>query len=131
MSMTDPIADLLTRIRNACKARHERLDIPSSNRKVDIVKLLKEEGYVSNFRVVKDGRQGILRVFLRYYEGEPIIIGLKRISTPGRRVYCGKNKIPKIRGGLGTAIIFTSKGVMTDVQARRNGVGGEVVCSVW
>ncbi|NIA08433.1 MAG: 30S ribosomal protein S8 [Nitrospiraceae bacterium] len=131
MSMTDPIADMLTCIRNASKARHERLDIPSSNLKVDIAKLLKEEGYISNFRIIKDRRQGILRIFLRYFDRQPVILGLKRISRPGRRMYCGKDKVPEIRGGLGTTIISTSRGVMTDIQAKRGGLGGEILCSIW
>lgn len=131
MSMTDPIADMLTRLRNANKARHDRVDIPSSNLKVEIVKLLKKEGYISNFRIFKDRRQKILRLFLRYSDGQPIILGLKRISTPGCRVYCKKGTIPKIRAGLGTAVISTSKGIMSDVQARQNNVGGEVICTVW
>ena len=131
MSMTDPIADMLTSIRNASKAGHERLDIPSSNLKVDLAKLFKEEGYISNFRIIKDRRQGILRIFLRYSDKQPVIIGLRRISRPGRRVYCGKNEVPEIRGGLGTAVISTSKGVVTDAQARRDGIGGEVVCAIW
>jgi len=131
MSMTDPVADMLTSIRNASKAGHERLDIPSSNLKVDVAKLFKEEGYISNFRIVKDRRQGILRIFLKYFDRQPVILGLRRISRPGRRVYCGKNEVPEIRGGLGTAVISTSKGVMTDAQARRDGIGGELVCAVW
>jgi len=131
MSMTDPVADMLTSIRNASKAGHERLDIPSSNLKVDVAKLFKEEGYISNFRIVKDRRQGILRIFLKYFDRQPVILGLRRISKPGRRVYCGKNEVPEIRGGLGTAVISTSKGVMTDAQARRDGIGGELVCAVW
>ena len=131
MSMTDPVADMLTRLRNANKARHDRVDIPSSNLKVEIAKLLKKEGYVSNFRIFKDRRQKILRLFLRYSDGQPIILGLKRISTPGRRVYCKKSAIPKIRSGLGTAVISTSKGIMTDVEARQNNVGGEFICAIW
>lgn len=131
MSMTDPVADMLTRLRNANKARHDRVDIPSSNLKVGIAKLLKKEGYVSNFRIFKDRRQKILRLFLRYSDGQPIILGLKRISTPGCRVYCKKSAIPKIRSGLGTAVISTSKGIMTDVEARQNNVGGEVLCTIW
>jgi small subunit ribosomal protein S8 len=129
--MTDPIADMLTRLRNANKARHEKVDIPASNLKVGIAKLLKKEGYVSNFRIFKDGQQRIIRVFLRYSEGQPIILGLKRISKPGRRVYCKKDKIPQIRSGFGTAVISTSRGILTDVEARQNNVGGEVVCAVW
>ena len=131
MSMTDPVADMLTRLRNANKARHDRVDIPSSNLKAGIAKILKREGYVSNFRIFKDRRQKILRLFLRYSDGQPIILGLKRISTPGCRVYCKKDTIPKIRAGLGTAVISTSKGIMTDVEARQNNVGGEVICTIW
>ncbi len=131
MSMTDPVADMLTRLRNANKARHDRVDIPSSNLKVGIAKLLKKEGYISNFRVFKDRRQKILRLFLRYSDGQPIILGLKRISSPGCRVYCKQGTIPKIRSGLGTAMISTSKGIMTDVEARQNNVGGEVLCAIW
>ena len=131
MSMTDPVADMLTRLRNANKARHDRVDIPSSNLKVEIANLLKKEGYVSNIRIFKDRRRKILRLFLRYSEGQPIILGLKRISTPGRRVYCKKSTIPKIRSGLGTAVISTSRGIMTDVEARQNNVGGEVICTIW
>jgi small subunit ribosomal protein S8 len=131
MSMTDPIADMLTRLRNANKARHDRVDIPSSNLKVGIAKLLKKEGYISNFRIFKDRRQKNLRLFLRYCDGQPVILGLRRISTPGCRVYCKKGTIPKIRSGLGTAVISTSKGIMTDVQARQNNIGGEVICTVW
>ncbi|MFO8241055.1 MAG: 30S ribosomal protein S8 [Dissulfuribacterales bacterium] len=131
MSMTDPAADMLTRLRNANKARHERVDIPASNLKVGIAKILKKEGYISNFRIFKDGRQKTLRLFLRYSDGQPVILGLKRISSPGCRVYCKKGAIPKIRSGLGTAVISTSKGVMTDVEAKQNNTGGEVICAVW
>jgi small subunit ribosomal protein S8 len=131
MSMTDPIADMLTRLRNANKAGHDRVDIPSSNLKVGIAKLLKKEGYISNFRIFKDRRQKILRLFLRYSDGQPVILGLKRMSTPGCRVYCKKGTIPNIRAGLGTAVISTSKGIMSDVQARQNNIGGEVICAVW
>jgi len=131
MSMTDPAADMLTRLRNANKARHERVDIPASNLKVGIAKILKKEGYISNFRIFKDGRHKTLRLFLRYSDGQPVILGLKRISSPGCRVYCKKGAIPKIRSGLGTAVISTSKGVMTDVEAKQNNTGGEVICAVW
>ncbi|PXF53234.1 MAG: 30S ribosomal protein S8 [Deltaproteobacteria bacterium] len=131
MSMTDPVADMLTRLRNANKAKHDRVDIPFSNFKIGISKLLKKEGYISNFRIYRDRRQKILRLFLRYSDGQPVILGLKRISTPGRRVYCKKDAIPRIRAGLGTAVISTSKGIMTDAQARKNNVGGEVVCAIW
>ncbi len=131
MSMTDPIADMLTRIRNACMAGLEKIDMPSSSLKADIARLMKEEGYIGNYRLVRDGRQGILRIFLKYQDGKPVILGLKRVSKPGRRVYCGKDDLPRIRGGYGIAVVSTSKGVMTDVQARENGVGGEVICAIW
>ncbi len=131
MSMTDPVADMLTRLRNANKARHDRVDIPSSNLKEGIAKILKKEGYISNFRIFKDRRQKILRLFLRYSDGQPIILGLKRISTPGCRVYCKKGRIPKTRSGLGTSVISTSRGIMTDVEAMQNNVGGEVLCAIW
>jgi len=131
MSMTDPIADMLTRIRNAVSARRDRVDIPASNLKMSLAKLMKEEGYISNYRMIKDGTQGILRLFLRYREGVPMILGIRRISKPGRRVYCGKDDIPVIRGGLGMAIVSTSRGVLSDIQARQSGVGGEVICAVW
>ncbi|HID97015.1 MAG TPA: 30S ribosomal protein S8 [Thermodesulfobacteriaceae bacterium] len=131
MSMTDPIADMLTRIRNGSKARHKRVDMPLSNLKLDIARRLLDNGYINNFRLIRDSKQGILRIYLRYHEGRPVILGMKRISKPGRRVYAGKGKIPRIRGGLGMAIVSTSKGVMSDTQARDEGVGGEVLCVVW
>jgi len=130
--MTDPIADMLTRIRNALKARKEEVDIPSSNLKKRIAEVLKEEGFIKGFRVIPDGKQGILRVFLKYDEqGSPVISGLQRVSKPGRRVYVGKEEIPRVMGGLGVAILTTSRGVMTDREARKVGVGGEVICYVW
>ncbi len=131
MAMTDPVADMLTRIRNAVKARHEKVDIPSSNLKANIVGILKKEGYISNFKLIKDGKQGKIRVFLRYVNGDPVIIEMKRLSKPGRRIYCGKEDIPVVRGGLGIAIVSTSKGVMTDAEAKKLGIGGELLCSVW
>ncbi len=131
MAMTDPVADMLTRIRNAVKARHDKVDIPSSNLKANIVGILKREGYISNFKLIKYGKQGKIRVFLRYIHGDPVIIEMKRLSKPGRRLYCGKEDIPTIRGGLGIAIVSTSKGVMTDAEAKKLGVGGELLCSVW
>ncbi len=131
MSMTDPVADMLTRLRNASKAGHAKVMMPSSKMKVSIAKLLKEEGFIRDYSVEKDDKQGILTLALRYIDGHPVIIGLQRISKPGRRIYSSKNDLPVIRGGLGTAIISTSKGMMTDAAARENGVGGEVVCAVW
>jgi small subunit ribosomal protein S8 len=132
MTMTDPIADMLTRIRNAQRASHESVDIPSSKMKINIAKVLKSEGYIKNFRVMADGKQGILRIFLKYDDqGNPVIEGLKRISKPSRRVYASYDEIPKALNGYGVSIVSTSKGVMTDKKARKMKVGGEVLCSVW
>lgn len=132
MVMTDPIADYLTRIRNANNVMKETVEIPASNIKKDITKILKDEGYIKDYEYIEDGKQGIVRVYLKYTPNkEKVISGLKRISKPGLRVYANKDEIPKVLGGLGIAIISTSKGVMTDKQARENGVGGEVICYVW
>lgn len=132
MVMTDPIADMLTRIRNACNARHDMVEIPSSNLKVTIAKLLKDEGYIKNFRVIDNDKQGILKVYLRYdREGEPMIQGIKRISRPGLRRYCKADGIPEVLKGLGIAIISTSRGVLTDADARKEKVGGEILCEIW
>ena len=132
MSMTDPIADLLTRVRNAMTARHDRVDIPSSKVKVAIVRILKEEGFIKNYKVIKDNKQGVVRVFLKYNENnKPIIKGIKRVSRPSRRTYVHADGIPPVVSGLGVAIISTSKGVMTDKEARRQNIGGEMMCSVW
>lgn len=132
MTMTDPIADMLTRIRNAHRASHESVDIPSSRVKVNIAKVLKSEGYIKNFRVLPDGKQGILRIFLKYNEkGQPVIEGLKRISKPSRRVYAGYDEIPKVLNGFGISIVSTSKGIMADKKARKMKVGGEILCAVW
>ncbi len=132
MVMTDPIADMLTRVRNACKARHDLTEIPSSKLKVTLAKILRDTGYVKNFRVINDNKQGTLKVYLRYdRNGDPMIQGIKRISRPGLRRYCGANGIPKVLNGLGIAIISTSSGVMTDQQARKEKVGGEILCEVW
>ncbi|HET7318627.1 MAG TPA: 30S ribosomal protein S8 [Nitrospirota bacterium] len=130
--MTDPIADMLTRIRNASKAKHEKVDIPSSRLKIEIAKILKDEGYVKNVKLVKDRRQGLIRVYLKYTEDElPVIQGMKRVSRPGCRVYTGNDSIPKVMGGLGTAILSTPKGIQTGKQAKKDNVGGEVLCHVW
>ena len=132
MSMTDPIADLLTRIRNAQQARHKTVDLPASKMKVAIVTILKDEGFVDGFKVVEEGPQGKIRVALRYGTGgERAIQGMERVSRPGRRVYCGKDEIPKVLDGLGLTILSTPKGVMTGTACRRLGVGGEVLCNVW
>ena len=132
MCMTDPIADMLTRIRNALTARHERVDIPMSKVKVALARILKEEGYVKNFKVIKDNKQGVLRVFLKYNEqNKPVIKGLRRVSKPSRRTYVGAKAIPPILSGLGVGIVSTSKGIMTDKEARRQNVGGEIMVAVW
>jgi small subunit ribosomal protein S8 len=132
MQISDVIADMLTRIRNAGSARHETVDIPSSNLKKAIAEILVEEGYVKDVKFIDEGVQGIIRVTLKYNsEKRNAIKGIKRISKPGLRVYAKKDDIPKVLGGLGTAIISTSRGVMTDKQARSSGVGGEVMAFVW
>ena len=132
MSMSDPIADMLTRIRNGITASFDTVDIPGSKVKVNIAKILKSEGFIKNYKIITDGRQGIVRVFLRYDEGgESIIGGLKRVSKPSARIYAKSDEIPLVLNGYGINIVSTSKGVMTDRQARKMGVGGEVLCSVW
>ena len=132
MVMTDPIADFLTRIRNACMANYERVDVPSSKMKLSIAKLLKEEGYIKNYKLVKDKRQGTLRMYLRYDDKNvPIIGGLERISKPSCRVYVRHDKIPYVLNGYGTVILSTSKGVLTDREARKQKIGGELLCKVW
>lgn len=132
MVMTDPIADMLTRIRNGNSAKHETVDIPASNMKKAIANILLEEGFIKGFDVIEDGKQGILRIQLKYgKENEKIITGLKRISKPGLRVYVKSDEIPRVLGGLGIAILSTSKGIITDREARKEGVGGEVICYIW
>ncbi len=132
MSMTDPMADMLTRIRNAGMAGHQKLDMPSSNVKVAVATVLKDLGYIKNSKIISDNKQGILRIYLKYDNNqEPIIHEIKRISTPGRRVYVGKDDIPRVKNGIGASILSTSKGVLDDVSARQAQVGGEVVCTVW
>ena len=129
---SDPIADLLTRIRNASRAEHEKVDIPASRLKVRITELLKEEGFIKNFRVLEDKKQGTLRVYLKYGPGnEKMISGLVRVSTPGRRVYAAHDKLPTILGGMGVALLSTSRGVVTDRDARKQKIGGEVLAYVW
>jgi small subunit ribosomal protein S8 len=129
---SDPIADLLTRIRNASGAEHEKVDIPASKLKIRVAEILKDEGFIKNFRVLEDTKQGTLRVYLKYgTANEKIISGLVRVSTPGRRVYVKHDRIPKILGGMGVAIVSTSRGVLTDRDARRQKVGGEVLAYVW
>ena len=132
MSMTDPIADLLTRVRNAAHARHRRVDVPASKMKTAIAKILEEEGYVAGVRNLEDNKQGVLRIFLRYDEKrDSVIQGLQRVSTPGRRVYVSREDIPRVMGGYGISILSTSQGLMTGLNARQKGIGGEVVCQVW
>lgn len=132
MVMTDPIADFLTRIRNANTVYHDKVEAPASKVKKAIANILKDEGFVKDCEFIDDGKQGIIRIYLKYGANkERVITGLKRISKPGLRVYARKDQIPKVLGGLGIAIISTSKGIMTDKQARREGLGGEVICYVW
>jgi len=133
MGMTDPLADLVTRLRNGNKARHEKVDVPASNLKIHVARILKDEGYVKNYKVIKDGKQGGLRIYLKY-EGETkkqVIAGLRTLSKPGRRRYVGRDEIPLVMRGLGLSILSTSKGVLTDREARQLNVGGELLCSVW
>ena len=132
MTMTDPIADMLTRIRNANVVKHETVDVPASNMKKELARILLEEGFVRGYDVIEDGKQGIIRVQLKYGQaGERVITGLKRISKPGMRVYAASHEIPKVLNGLGISIISTSKGILTDRQARKENAGGEVICYVW
>ena len=132
MQITDPIADMLTRIRNANSAKHDTVDIPASNMKKAIAGILQEEGYIKNFQIIDDGTQCIIRVALKYNAGkESVISGLKRVSKPGLRIYAGADELPRVLEGLGIAIISTSKGIMTDKKAREAHVGGEVLAFVW
>jgi small subunit ribosomal protein S8 len=132
MQITDTIADLLTRIRNASSAKHESVDIPASNMKRSIAKILLDEGYIREIEEIDDGKQGIIRVVLKYTGNKQnVITGITRISKPGLRVYAAKDEIPKVLGGLGIAVLSTSKGIMTDRSARKEGVGGEVLAFVW
>jgi small subunit ribosomal protein S8 len=132
MSMTDPIADMLTRIRNGSKARFEKVDIPLSKQKLEIAKILKQEGYIKNFKVLSEGVKGTLRVYLKYdAQNRSVISGIKRVSKPGLRVYVKSKKIVPVLNGFGISIISTPQGIMTDKEAKRLNVGGEVICSVW
>jgi len=132
MAMTDPIADLLTRIRNAGMAKHQKLDVPSSNLKVAVATVLKDLGYIKNYKTVSDDKQGVLRIYLKFDgDNEHVIHEIKRVSTPGRRVYVGKDEIPRVKNGLGAAILSTSKGVLDDAAARQAEVGGELICTIW
>jgi len=131
MNMTDPVADMLTRIRNAIMARHTRVAIPASNMKIAIARILKDEGYIKDFDVVRDNPQGTIRIVLRYVDKRPVLTQIKRVSKPGLRVYTRRDNIPRVRGGLGITIISTPQGVMTGRKAYQLGLGGEVVCYVW
>ena len=130
--LTDPIADMLTRIRNSVLIKAEKVDIPASRLKVEIAKIMKEEGFIKSYKIIKDKKQGVLRVTLKYApDSKPIVEGLKRISKPGRRVYVGKDEVPSVMGGMGIAVVTTPKGILTDKACRREGVGGEVLCYIW
>lgn len=130
--MTDPIADMLTRIRNGNLAKLKKVDLPSSKLKLEMARILKENGFIRGYKVLKDNKQGIIRISLKYFRGDTrVITGLKRISKPGRRVYVDRTNIPRVMGGVGLAIISTSKGVFSDEICRKEGVGGEVLCHVW
>ncbi|MCI8590722.1 MAG: 30S ribosomal protein S8 [Clostridiales bacterium] len=131
MQISDVIADMLTRIRNANNAKHETVDIPASNMKKSIAQILVDEGYIQGFQVIEDGKQGVIRITLRYIGKEKVIKGLKRVSKPGLRIYASCDEMPKVLNGLGIAIVSTSKGIMTDKRARKENVGGEVLAFVW
>ena len=132
MNMTDPIADMITRIRNGVRARLLKVDVPASKLKSEIARILKDEGYITNFKSTEDGKQGLIRVYLKYGPGmERVITDLQRVSRPGCRIYCGKGEIPRVYGGLGINILSTSRGLMTGREAARSGVGGEILCNVW
>jgi small subunit ribosomal protein S8 len=132
MSISDPIADMLTVIRNGCRAKKKKVEVPASRVKSEILKVLLEQKFISNYRYIEDSKQGVLRVYLKYADDESSVIsGLRRISTPGLRSYSDSKKVPRVQGGLGVAIISTSQGLMTGKEARKRGIGGEVVCHVW
>jgi small subunit ribosomal protein S8 len=132
MNMSDPIADLLARVRNALGARHEKTDVPASRFKVELARILKDEGYIKNYKVMDDRGGNLLRLYLKYDEtGNPVIHGLARTSKPGRRLYRGKNEFPEVLGGLGVSIVSTSQGLLSGNDAKKRGLGGEVVCTVW
>ena len=132
MNMTDPVAEMISRIRNGVRAKLPKVDVPSSKLKVEIARILKDEGYISNFKVTEDDKQNMLRVFLKYGPGmERVITDVQRVSRPGCRIYCGKDQIPRVYGGLGINILSTSRGLMTGRSAAREGVGGEILVNVW
>jgi small subunit ribosomal protein S8 len=129
--MTDPIADMLTRIRNASQAKHKRVDMPVSKLKTEIARILKENHFIHDFKIMDDGSHGVLRIYLKYFEDKPVIRNVERVSRPGRRIYKGADELPRVRNGLGLAILSTSRGVMSDRQARSAKVGGELMALVW
>ncbi|HKQ58906.1 MAG TPA: 30S ribosomal protein S8 [Candidatus Eisenbacteria bacterium] len=132
MAVSDPVADFLTCVRNGIRAKHRKVDVSASRMKTELAKVLLRERFINNFKVIEDTKQGVLRIYLKYAgEDVPVITGIKRVSTPGRRVYVRKDGIPRVMGGLGTSIVSTSKGMMTDREARDAGLGGELVCQVW
>jgi small subunit ribosomal protein S8 len=131
MTMTDPVADYLTRLRNAIQARHKRVDVPASGLKRDLTRLLLDQKFISGFAEMKTSAQGVLRIQLRYNDGRSVIKGLRRVSTPGLRKYSGAGTVPRVLGGLGIAVVSTSRGLMTDRQAREANVGGEILCEIW
>jgi small subunit ribosomal protein S8 len=132
MPVTDPLADMLTRIRNANMAKHSKVDVPASKMKISVAKILKAEGYIKNYKLIKDRKHGILRIYLKYDEfNEAVITSLKRMSKPGRRLYVKKEDIPRVLNGMGISVLSTSKGVLADRQARKLNVGGELLCSIW
>ena len=132
MSVSDPVADLLTCIRNACKAKHKKVDVPASTMKAEVVRVLLREKYINNYKSIDDKKRGILRIYLKYDAKERSVIqGIERVSKPGRRVYIRRHEVPRIQGGLGTALISTPSGIMTDQEARDEGLGGEYLCRVW
>lgn len=129
--LTDPIADMLTRIRNAVRIKADKVDMPASKMKLEIAKILKEEGYIKAYKILKFKKQGMLRLNLKYVDNDSVIADLQRVSKPGRRVYMGCDEIPKVLGGIGISIVTTSRGIMSDAEARKQKVGGEVLCNVW
>jgi small subunit ribosomal protein S8 len=130
--MTDPIADMLTRVRNAISARHPKVDVPASKVKAEIARILKEEGYIANYKVAEEGVKKVIKIYLKYgADNAPVITGIERVSRPGCRNYAGKNEIPQVQGGLGISILTTARGVMTGRTARKESVGGEIMCRVW
>jgi len=132
MSMSDPIADMLTRVRNAIKAKFDSVDIPGSNIKVELAKILKQEGFIKNYKFIQDDKQGVLRVYLKYTETRSnVVLGINRISKPSRRVYMKAKDLKPVLNGMGISILTTSKGIMTDKMARKENVGGEIICNVW